>query len=263
MDDLTVVFDIGNTTITTGIFKNGKLIKIWRIESDLKYDENSLYQKFKSQFLKDGLDVKKIEAVIVGSVVPFLKKIIIAMCEKFLKIKPFVLNSKTKLNFKNKYKSKITLGEDRIANVAAAEFYFKNENKVIIDLGTAITFDFINKKGEFLGGAIMPGKNLIAKALNQNTARLPYIRVGYFSAALGRTTKECILNGITADIIGSIRYLINKVQKKFKLKNIKIILTGGDADKNLLKVLRIKNCKIQGDLTLNGFKIIYDLNKKI
>lgn len=263
MNNLTLVFDIGNTTITTGVFTDNRLIKTWRIESDLKYDEKKLYRKIKNLLFEKDLDIKKIDNVIICSVVPLLKKVIVSMCERILKIKPFLLTSKTKLNFKNKYKSKATLGEDRIANLAAAELYFKNKNKIIVDLGTAITFDFINKRGEFLGGAIMPGKNLIAKALNQNTAKLPYVKGNYFSSALGKTTKECILNGITAYVIGGIEFLTYKIQKKFNLKNIKIILTGGDANISLLRNMRLENCFIIKDLTLKGLKIIYDLNKKV
>lgn len=250
---MVLVFDSGNSNLKVGIFKKNKLLLTFRLNGSItaKKVYSIIVKKIKKEFIK---------GIAICSVVPEVKKQLIKLSEKYFLIKPILINQQTKINFINLYKNKKMLGEDRIANMVAAEYLYKKKNKIIIDYGTAITFDVLNNKGEFLGGVIMPGFNLVLKTLNQNTAQLPLIKFKSGFNFLGRTTEDCILAGLNAIGIGSIKYLITVIKKYFKMRNVIIILTGGDSNFLILKMLNEKKVILKKDLCLFGIKIIYDLN---
>lgn len=249
------VFDVGNTNITIGFFKNDRIKNIFRIKTSLIYNESIF-----SFGLKSILKKYKIKDVFIGSVVPKGTKTIIKILKNYFKINPGFINKKTKLNILNKYKNKKEVGDDRIANAVAASYYYKNKNVIVVDFGTAITFDVINYKAEYLGGLILPGIYLCLRCLAQNTAKLPEVKINNTKKIIGNTTEKSIVSGIKNGFTGAIKYIIKKIKMELNYKNPKIILTGGDAD--LIKLNIDKNQILDKNFTLKGFKIIYNLNKK-
>ena len=251
------VFDVGNTNITIGVFQNNKIIDVFRIPTIFGKKENIFYKK-----LKKKLNKKKYEISdgFLGSVVPDVNKIIKKVLKKYFNIILKSLNKKVKLNIKNKYKKPEEVGEDRIANAVAAAKFFKNQNVIVVDFGTAITFDVINTREEYCGGLILPGINLCVQSLFEKTAKLPVVKIKNIKKFIGNTTETSIISGIKNGITGAIKYIINGIKKELKSNKVKIILTGGDA--NLIKFDIDKNQIIDKDFTLKGFKIIYDLNKE-
>ncbi len=253
-----LVFDSGNSQIKTGVFKEDKLLLIFRMANDktIKHYYNFIISELNKKKIKKD----DISGIAISSVVPEIKKKLIKLSKTFFLLNPILINTKTNINFINLYKGK--LGEDRISNIVAAEYLYKDTNKIIIDYGTAITFDIVNNKGQFLGGVIMPGFKLFLKALNQNTAQLPLLSPEFTSNFIGKTTKNCILSGLNAIRTGAIKYLIKGVKKYIKSNNVLIILTGGDSNLSLVKKLNEKKVILNKNLCLIGIKKIYDMNIK-
>ena len=147
-----------------------------------------------------------------------------------------LVSNQLKIPFKNLYKSKNTLGQDRLALVSAAAFNFPNENVLIVDVGSCITYDFKNNNNEYLGGGISPGISMRFKSLNTFTSNLPLIDFDSIYQLIGNNTKNSITSGVVNGTISEINGIIQQYREEFK--NIRIILTGGDSN-FLLK--RIKN----------------------
>ncbi|MDA8589526.1 type III pantothenate kinase, partial [Flavobacteriaceae bacterium] len=147
-----------------------------------------------------------------------------------------LVSNQLKFPFKNLYKSKNTLGQDRLALVSAAAFKFPKENVLIVDAGSCITYDFKNNNNEYLGGGISPGILMRFKSLNTFTSNLPLIDFDSIHQLIGNNTKNSINSGVINGTISEINGIIQQYCEEFK--NIRIILTGGDSN-FLLK--RIKN----------------------
>lgn len=172
--------------------------------------------------------------------------------------KAIVLNSKTKIPVKNLYKSPHTLGNDRLANAISAWYFNPNKNHLIIDAGTCLKFDFITKKGEYLGGSISPGLQMRYMALNHYTDKLPLLRAVKKTNYLGNSTNSSIHAGVIEGMIGEIKTIIKRYKKDFG--KINVHLTGGDA---LFFEKQLKN-NIFADpfLTLKGLYAILLYNKE-
>jgi len=167
-------------------------------------------------------------------------------------------NSSLKVPFKNCYQTKNTLGKDRIALVSNASKEYPKENVLLIDLGSCITFDFLNSKNEYLGGSISPGLSMRYKSLNSYTANLPLINPKEIDYFIGRNTEDSIHSGIINGIVGELNSAIDKYKSQFK--EIRIILTGGDS-KFLFN--RIKNSIFaNSNFLILGLNFLIELNKK-
>jgi type III pantothenate kinase len=138
------------------------------------------------------------------------------------------LSANTPLPIENRYLTKETLGKDRIAAVVGAYDLYPNQNLLVIDAGTAITYDFINEKGQYLGGNISPGIEMRFKALNYYTGKLPRVQPKEWNKLYGSTTEEAILGGVLNGVV----FEVDKTIESFKefYKNLKVIITGGDAE---------------------------------
>jgi type III pantothenate kinase len=206
---MTAAIDIGNTRIKIGVFKDFDLYEIIRIT-----DFNEL---------KSILKTRKLNKLIVSSVVKTEEEI----KRKFYDLPPFLfLNHNTPLPIKNLYKTPETLGYDRIAALTGAHFMYPSENCLVIDIGTAIKYDFINNKGEFIGGIISPGRAMRYKALHNFTKKLPLLDSNQIPDLVGDSTDSCMHSGVMNGISAEINGIVEKYVKKAK---IKIIICGGDA----------------------------------
>lgn len=212
---MNLIIDVGNTSIKLAVFEEKKLlIKKVVLEEGLIEAVNNLNK-----------DYKNIKHVIVSSV-GNLGEDIKAYLTKNHQV--LFLSHQTKIPFKNLYATPNTLGIDRIALIAGAVNQFPDKNVLVIDAGTCITYDFINSKNEYLGGAISPGLRMRYKALHNQTAKLPLLDTEAIESIIGNTTKTSInsgvVNGLTVEIDGII------AQYKEKFSDLTIILTGGDAN---------------------------------
>jgi type III pantothenate kinase len=207
-----LVIDIGNTNVKYAVFEDDVIIhfkKITRKEAvkNLKKD----IEKFKPAY------------AIVADVANASRAII-----KSLKnVKQIKWNKKLKLPIINKYKSE-TLGQDRVALASGANRLFPGKNVLIISAGTSITYDFVNSKAEYLGGAISPGLQMRANALHHFTAKLPEVKLKRQFVLTGNTTQSSILSGVMNGAIQEVKGVINQYHEKYE--DLQVILTGGDAE---------------------------------
>jgi type III pantothenate kinase len=168
------------------------------------------------------------------------------------------LNSETKVPFQNNYKTPKTLGVDRIALVTSSILKFPNKNVLIIDAGTCITYDFINKNNIYLGGAISPGLRLRYQSLNDLTANLPLLEIKRPKKVIGNTTISSIHSGVVLGTIYEIQGVIKVYSEKYS--DLTVILTGGDA-KMLSKQLK-SSIFANSDFLLEGLNYILEFNSK-
>jgi type III pantothenate kinase len=216
---LNLVVDIGNSSLKVAIFDK-KLMT-----SKFIYTNQSL--NIFSDLFKNNV----IDNCLISNVSTIDKNIL-----DFLKINSnlFSINESINLPFINLYKTKNTLGHDRIALVSAAAIDFPDQNTLIIDTGTCITYDFKNSENEYLGGGISPGIQMRFKSLNSQTSKLPLSPINLDYKLIGDDTNSSINSGVVHGVISEINGIINQYQERFK--NIKIILTGGDSNFLLKKI---------------------------
>jgi type III pantothenate kinase len=240
---MNLIVDVGNTSTKLAIYKDGKKISLLKIN------------EFRCEELERVLSGSSIKRAIISSVKrlpPFIFDLLFANI-------PYVhvLSYKSQLPFKIEYETPRTLGSDRIAAVAGAYCRFCGENVLIIDSGTAITFDFLY--GElYIGGNISPGIDMRFKALNKFTGTLPLLEKSSGFSFPGRNTTDAILAGV----IGGVTYEINEYIRTFKKehKDIKVIITGGDGD--FLKDRITFRTFYLPDLVIDGLNYILEYNAK-
>lgn len=238
-----LTIDIGNTKIKTGFFDKNKLIKIWCYD----YSTNDII----NTFIKEN----NINSVIISSVKAIDKKILSLIQDIPTKIE---FNGKTPIPVKNFYKTPETLGNDRLACAVAGASLFPEQNILIIDCGTCIKYDFVNKNKEYLGGAISPGINIRFQSLHNFTAQLPLIKAKIPDNITGRTTEESILSGVMNGALLEIESVIEYYKSNHN--DLKVIITGGDSQ---YFVNRLKNRIFAVEnLILTGLNIILEYNVK-
>ncbi len=251
--------DIGNTNIVFGFYYGAKLRKSLRLETK----RNASVEYYKKFFVKNKIKQDSIKQIIVCSVVPQTKNNFEKFCKEHFKIKPFeVADNIDKLGIKIKLKNPKEVGADRVVNAIA---YFKKYKKagIIIDFGTATTFDVVDDKGNYLGGMISPGINLAIKAFSDAAAKLPTIKIAKPTKVIGNSTITAMQSGIYFGYLGLIEKSISEIageMKKFGIRTKpKVIATGGLAR-------FFAECKtiddIAENLTLDGLFIINERKLK-
>lgn len=211
---MNLILDVGNTYIKLAVYKDNSLKYKSRVKNNTL--EINLKHIFNNYTIENTIisSVGKLKA----NALEWLKK---QNCV-------LILDANTKLPFKNLYKTPNTLGVDRIALVSASVNQFPNNNTLIIDAGTCITYDFVNNKNEYLGGAISPGITMRYKALNNFTANLPLLQIQETQTFIGNSTESSIHSGIIYGVLNEIDGFIEKYQAKYP--DLTVILTGGDAN---------------------------------
>jgi type III pantothenate kinase len=213
---MNLIVDIGNTYIKIFIYLNDKVIE----QKQFSYiNEKEIYYVIKS-YIADN----NVNKIIFSSVIGYDEILV----DELKKIGKFVitLDQNTKIPIKNNYKTPETLGNDRIAAVVGGNYIYPFQNLLIIDAGTAITFDFINSDNEYVGGNISVGLNTRFKALNTFTKKLPLLKGQDLQGLIGSNTDEAIILGVQNGLIYEINGYISHFQDLYS--DLKIILTGGD-----------------------------------
>jgi type III pantothenate kinase len=191
-------------------------------------------------------------------VVPPLTQIYVAMSEKYFKIEPLLLTHYTELGFKILYDNPGQVGADRLANVAAAKKLY-GYPAIVIDLGTATTYDVINADGDYAGGMIAPGVWTSASQLFRRGSRLFPVKLEKPKKIIGTETGDSIKSGIYYGTIDQIDGLVNRISEQAKFKNPRVVATGGYAEVFCSESKTVQH--IDKDLTLKGLQIIFDSNK--
>lgn len=252
-----LVMDIGNTNIKIGVYLGDELIASWRIQTKQGRTADEYSLKIGELFNRDNLCVKEVKGIVISSVIPSLNYTIEHMCDYYFKMKPLVLGPGIKTGINIRYDNPREVGGDRIANSLAA---FKKYGGpcIVIDFGTATTFNAVSAEGDFLGGVICPGIKGSADALTSNAAKLPRIELIKPAKVINRNTVSNMQSGIIYGFTGLVGYIINKMRIELNAPNAKVIATGG------LSQLMFSEEKlfdiVDRTLTLDGLKMVYDIN---
>jgi len=254
-----LAIDIGNTSISLGIFKENTLIN----KLNFNYQKNMPIEYFIEVF-KTILKDKDITECAISSVVDEITSIVSKSIEKVFNIKPFIINFNTDfggMKISSKHPEKI--GMDRISNAYAVKKLYASKPAIVVDIGTATTFDIINKNGNFVGGIIIPGLNTQLKSLYDNTSKLPKIDLSDIKTVtktINTDTQKAILSGVVKGHAHAIEGLLEDCKKELK-GNPVVIATGGNA--KLVSKYAKKNLfdEVNSNLTLEGLYYINELNK--
>jgi type III pantothenate kinase len=251
--------DIGNSQIHGGVFKGEEIKFQFRKSSRFNISSDEMGVFLRSVLRENNIDHKEISAIALCSVVPDINYSIRNGCIKYFGIDPFILQAGVKTGLKIKYQNPAEVGADRIANaIAATTLYPNNNNIIVIDFGTATTFDVITKNKEYLGGAILPGLKISMEALESKTAKLPSVEIEEPVKVIGRNTRESIQSGLFFSQVGAVKELIDRIsQEEFSGKKPLIVGTGGFAHmftkENLFDI-------IDTELVLKGIYFAFKLN---
>lgn len=245
--------DIGNTSITLGIFDDDALVEEYRLASDkdLPLEE---YEVLLKSLCKDF----KIEGAIISSVVEELTNKFKTAVDNTFKLSAIILSTKINTGVKIALDNPKEAGADRIANAAGA-YVLYNHPVIVVDFGTATTFDIVNGKGEFIGGIIAPGVNLQLKSLNKFTSKLPRIEVALSNSAIGHNTSDAILSGVLRGSASMIDGLVEQCEKELAEKAV-IVATGGYSGL-IANYMKRPFDFINPTLTLEGLRHLYQINR--
>lgn len=255
-----LAIDIGNSNIVFGIYDGENLVYQFRVRSEHTKTTDEYASSILYLIERNGIDIKNILGVVISSVVPTIGFTIDRFVRKYLGVAPMEVgakNVKTGINIKMDNPAEV--GADRIVNAAAAVDRF-GAPCVIIDFGTATTFDVVNRLGEYIGGVICPGVMLSAEALHSNTAKLPEVSVAKPKYVVGKNTIHSMQSGIFYGYLSLINGLLDKITvEEFKSEEgVNVIVTGG-LGSMFFKEIKYK-AVYEPSLTLYGLKIIYEKN---
>ncbi len=247
-----LTLDLGNTNLTVGVFSGDEIAVRARISTrrDRTSDEWGLM--IAQQIERRGVTAADLEGAILASVVPPATNAVREGCVGFLGVDPLLIDSAYDHGVPIAYAHPEELGADRIVNAAGALARFLPP-LVIVDFGTATTFDAIDREGRYLGGAIAPGINVSTEALFQRAALLHRVRLKPPERAIGRTTEESLQSGIVLGFAGQVDALVRRMQQE--LGGAKVIATGGLAE--LIAPHTETVHEIDQDITLRGLQALY------
>ncbi len=200
--------DVGNTQLHGGVFAGDALKLQFRKSTHPLGSSDELGVFFAAVLRENGVDPREIAQVAICSVVPPAAYALRAASVKYFRAEPFVLQAGVKTGLKIRYRNPAEVGADRVANAIAATQRHPGRDAIVVDCGTATTFDVVTAGGDYLGGAIMPGVGLSAEMLSARTAKLPAVEIARPEAALGRTSVESIQSGLYHGHAGAIRHLL-------------------------------------------------------
>ncbi len=249
-----LAIDIGNTQIAVGIFQKNNLIAHWRIATSVSRTEDETWVLLQSLTYAQDIKLKDVSGVAISSVVPNVTAAFAKLSLKYLQINPVIINYKTNTGLIIHYDNPANVGADRICNaVAGYEKY--GGPLIIVDFGTATTFDIISKKREYLGGIIAPGIEMSSMILHQKAAKLPWVELNFPEKVIGQSTEVSMQSGLLYGTVEMVKGFVNRINVELK-QDSKIIVTGGLA-KLVLQKLE-KKFILEPFLTLEGLKIIFD-----
>ncbi len=250
--------DVGNTNIKYGVFEGDRLIVSFRVATDLKRTSDQYGTALIDMFAVKGIKPGDIAGAIVSSVVPPLNYTITHMCTGYLGVEPLVVGAGLKTGHNLRVDDAREVGADRIVNdVAAIKKY--GAPLIVIDFGTATTFNVINENKEFIGGAVAPGMRGSMDSLVSGTAKLPRVEIETPKSVIGKNTTTNLQAGLVFGFAGLVDYIVRRTKKEMKRPDMKVVATGGFSE----IIAKEVDCIDYVDklLTLNGLKILYDLNR--
>lgn len=252
-----LVIDLGNTNIKYGVFDKDKLVSSFRVSSRISRTADEYGSVLVGLLSDKGIKKTDINGIIFSSVIPALNYTICHMCEYFFGITPLMVGPGIKTGLNIKAENPREVGADIIVNSVSA-FNKYGGPIIVIDFGTATTFDVISDKCELLGVVIAPGIKTSLEGLATKTAQLPMVELDAPKTVIGKNTKHCMQAGIIFGFSGLVENIIKRIKKELGLEQIKVVATGGLGEIIAKEVKAIT--KVDRTLTLDGLRLLYELN---
>lgn len=253
-----LALDVGNTNITMGVFDREKLLLTMRITTKLPRTSDEYGILLRSLLRENGIDPQEIHAAIISSVVPAIMYSLRNGLYKYLHVDPLIVEPGVRTGIRVATEHPSQIGADRIVDAVGA--YEKYGGPVlVIDFGTATTYDLVDDKGQFLSGITAPGIRTAGKALWQDAAKLPEIEIKKPKSILAKETISSMQAGLVYGQIGQTEYIIKKVREESGFADLKVVATGG-----LGAMIAAETDTIDiydSNLTLDGMRLIYEKQK--
>lgn len=253
-----LAIDVGNTNIIFGVYDNDILKQTFRMTTKTERTSDEYGINITALLRNNDVEVQNIEGIIISSVVPKIMHSFTNACIKYLGKNPLIVGPGTKTGLKIVTENPREIGSDRVVDAVAA--YVKYGGPVlVIDFGTATTYDLVSAKGEFVAGITAPGIRISAKALWEGTAKLPEIEIRKPKSILAQETVSSMQAGLVYGQIGQTEYIIRQVIKESGWDDIKVVATGG-LGKMIYEATDTINI-YDKELTLDGLRLIYEKNQ--
>jgi len=252
-----LVLDVGNTNTVIGVYEKNELVNNWRVITVPERTADEYGILIRNLYYSSRIDTDKITDVIVSCVVPPMVGIIDELCRKYFDLTPIYVEPGIKTGMSINYDNPKEVGADRIVNSVAA-FHKIGKALIVVDFGTATTFDCVDKNGDYIGGVISPGLSTSSEALFLKASKLPKVELIKPSSVIGKNTIHSMQSGIVFGYVDMVDGIVKRISEQMN-EELYVIATGGLAE--IIAELSITIDEVDDFLTLKGLKIIYDLNQ--
>ena len=248
--------DIGNTSVKIGLYNGSDSSSTWRTESNFSDNEGLDFPSIQSWLSNNNVKLVDIENIALASVVPHLTDTVSKSLKDYFNANLLIIDSKSTLGINIEVDNPAEVGIDRIINAISA-IQILSTPIIVIDFGTATTFDVVDKKGDYIGGTIAPGIDLSSRVLTSNAAKLPQISLEFPSKWIGKNTIESMQSGLMNGYLGLVEGMVNGINEELG-QSANVVPTGGLATSIAQKSNSIE--MVVPHLTLDGIKRIWELN---